>query len=45
MRKELSPASRPAFERMMQDLGIYRHPLASDTRHPLYRAQAERLNL
>jgi len=30
------------FERMMQDLGSYRHPLASDTRHPLYRAQAER---
>src|ERR1700688_5112365 len=26
----------------MQDLGIYRHPLASDTRDPLYRAQAER---
>lgn len=25
----------------MQDLGIYRRPLASDTRHPLYRAQAE----
>jgi hypothetical protein len=42
MRKELTPASRAAFERMMHDLGIYRHPLASDTRHPLYRAQAER---
>jgi hypothetical protein len=42
MRKELTPASRAAFERMMEDLGIYRHPLASDTRHPLYRAQAER---
>jgi len=27
---------------MMRDLGSYRHPLASDTRHPLYRAQAER---
>jgi hypothetical protein len=42
MNEELTPRSRAAFERMMQDLGIYRHPLASDTRHPLYRAQAER---
>jgi hypothetical protein len=42
MREELTPASRGAFECMMQDLGVYRHPLASDTRHPLYRAQAER---
>jgi hypothetical protein len=42
MREELTPASRAAFERMMRDLGSYRHPLASDTRHPLYRAQAER---
>jgi hypothetical protein len=42
MREELTPASRAAFERMMQDLGIYRHTLASDTRHPLYRGQAER---
>jgi hypothetical protein len=42
MREELTPASGAAFERMMQDLGVYRHPLASDTRHPLYRAQAER---
>jgi len=31
-----------AFERMMQDLEVRRHPLASATRHPLYRAQAER---
>jgi hypothetical protein len=42
MREELTSASRVAFERMMQELGIYRHPLASDTRHPWYRAQAER---
>ena len=27
---------------MMQDLGVRRHPFASATRHPLYRAQAER---
>src|SRR3981081_250695 len=31
-----------AFERMMEDLEVRRHPLASATRHPLYRAQAER---
>jgi hypothetical protein len=42
MREELTPASLVKFERMMQDLGIYRHPLASDTRHPLHRAQSER---
>jgi hypothetical protein len=42
MREELTPASRAAFERMMRDLGSYRHPLACDTRHPLYRVQAER---
>jgi hypothetical protein len=42
MREKLTPVTRAAFERIMQDLGVYRHPLASDTRHPLYRAQAER---
>ena len=42
MHEELTLASRAAFERMMQDLGIHRHPLASDARHPLYRAQPER---
>jgi len=42
MREEMTPASRATFERMMRDLGSYRHPLASDTSHPLYRAQAER---
>jgi hypothetical protein len=45
IREELTPATRGAFERVMQDLGVHRHPLASDTRHPLYRvyrAQAER---
>jgi len=40
MCEELTPATRGAFERTMQDLGVHRHPLASDTRHPLYRAQA-----
>jgi hypothetical protein len=42
MHQELTAGGRAAFEHTMQDLGTYRHPLASDTRHPLYRAQAER---
>jgi hypothetical protein len=42
LREELTPTSQVKFERMMQDLGIHRHPLASDTRHPLHRAQPER---
>jgi hypothetical protein len=40
--EELTAASRPALKRLMHELEIHRHPLASDTRHPLYRAQAER---
>lgn len=42
MREKLTPGTRAGFERMMQDLRFQRHPLAPDTRHPLYRAQAER---
>ncbi len=41
-REELSSASRPALKHLLHDLEVYRHPLASDTRHSLYRAQAER---
>jgi hypothetical protein len=41
-REELTAASRPALKRLLDDLEIHRHPLASDKRHPLYRAQAER---
>lgn len=41
-REELTPASRPAFDKLLRDLELYRHPLASDTRHALYRAQPER---
>jgi hypothetical protein len=41
-REELSSASRPALKRLLHDLEVHRHPLASDTRHSLYRAQAER---
>jgi len=41
-REELTPASRPALKRLLHDLEVHRHPLASDTRHLLYRAQPER---
>jgi len=40
--EELSPASRPALKKLLNDLETHRHPLASDTRHALYRAQPER---
>ena len=39
---ELTAATRPRLEKWLHDLELYRHALASDTRHPLYRAQAER---
>ncbi len=42
LREELTAASHPSLKRLLHDLEIHRHPLASDTRHPLYRAQAER---
>lgn len=41
-REPLTAASRPRLLSLLQDLEDYRHPLASDTRHPLYRAQPER---
>jgi hypothetical protein len=41
-REELTGASRPALKRLLHDLEVYRHPLATDTRHALYRAQPER---
>ena len=41
-REELTPASRPALKQLLHDLEVHRHPSASDTRHPLYRAQPER---
>ena len=42
VRQDLNAASRPALNRLLHDLELHRHPLAGDTRHPLYRAQAER---
>lgn len=41
-REELSAASWPACKKLIADLEIHRQPSASDTRHRLYRAQAER---
>jgi hypothetical protein len=41
-RDVLTATSRPALKRLLHDLEVYRHPLATDTRHPLYRAQPER---
>lgn len=40
--EELTPASESSLHKLVRELTTYRHPLASDTRHPLYRAQAER---
>jgi hypothetical protein len=41
-RQELTPGSTRALAQLLRDLKMYRHPLASDTRHSLYRAQPER---
>jgi hypothetical protein len=41
-RENLTAASRPSLKKLLNDLETYRHPLASDTRHSFYRAQAER---
>jgi hypothetical protein len=41
-RDELTAASWPALKQLMRDLETHRRPLATDTRHPLYRAQPER---
>ena len=41
-RVELTDSSWPALKDLLQHLENYRHPLASETRHALYRAQPER---
>jgi hypothetical protein len=40
-RQKLNVNSRPALQRLLHDLEVHRHPLASGTRSPLYRAQPE----
>jgi len=41
-REELNERTWPKLERLVHELETFRHPLASDTSHPLYRNQAER---
>jgi hypothetical protein len=41
-REQLAPSSLPALKSLLQQLENYRHPLATETRHAFYRAQAER---
>ena len=38
----LTPENCPALETLVHQLETYRHPLATDTKHRLYRAQPER---
>lgn len=42
MRRELTAGSRLVLLKMLDELQIHRHPLATDTRHAWYRAQPER---
>jgi hypothetical protein len=41
-REELTSSSMPALKKLLQQLEVYRYPLATDVRHPLFRVQAER---
>ncbi len=41
-REELRPSSLPSLKNLLQQLENHRHPLATETRHALYRAQPER---
>jgi len=41
-RTKLTSASEPALSQLLNALEVHRHPLASETRHSLYRQQAER---
>jgi hypothetical protein len=41
-RQQLAADSRPQLTTLVNELKTHRHPLASDTRQQLYRAQAER---
>ena len=40
--EEITPANRPALRTLLHDLECHRHPLATETRHSLYRARPER---
>jgi hypothetical protein len=41
-RQELTHSSYPSLKDLLKTLETYRHPLATATRHPLFRAQPER---
>jgi hypothetical protein len=41
-REKLTPSSADTLKRMLEDLENHRHPLATDSRHSLYRSQPER---
>lgn len=41
-RRELTATSQNDLKQLVRDLARYRHPLATDSRHALYRAQPER---
>jgi hypothetical protein len=41
-REELTASSLPTLKSLLQQLENHRHPLATETRHALYRAQPER---
>ena len=41
-RRELKTTSQKDLKQLLEDLARYRHPLATDARHALYRAQPER---
>jgi len=40
--KKLTPSTQAELKHVLRDLEVYRDPLATNTRHPLYRAQPER---
>lgn len=40
--EQLSPDKQPALRALVHNLQVHRNPLASDLRHPLFRAQPER---
>ncbi len=40
--EELTSSTMPALKKLLQQLEVHRHPLATESRHALYRAQPER---
>ena len=40
--EELTSSTVPALKKLVQQLEVHRHPLATESRHALYRAQPER---